>query len=385
MMRALDFYQWLLAVGAGILIYSFLLSIQVLPNSPLTPSHLKSVDSQSSEKAGTALPATNSSAQLQGQTSGDCSRGGTGCPSPRTGQDADRHSKVASSPSPDSWGNLLMGKLLEENQEERLSTLTTECKQLRERGILPQSPSPRVQEWLASRIYVADRYAFMYCEVPKTGCTNWKRTFLALMGNIKSSKVMTQNQVHNFNYTKLSSFDTSGQRSRLDNYTMVMFVREPMERLVSAYRDKFLHSKHYKKVYGRAIISHYRKNPSRMSLTGGHDVTFPEMVRFILDPERPLGQDVHWLPAHHLCQPCLLRYDYLGKVETLGRDAAELLARVRAPESVFYSSPKDKRSSASLTGYYLAQLSSKVRQQLYTFYYGDYKLFGYPLPSDMNI
>ncbi|XP_061403991.1 carbohydrate sulfotransferase 9-like isoform X4 [Lethenteron reissneri] len=327
MMRALDFYQWLLAVGAGILIYSFLLSIQVLPNSPLTPSHLKSVDSQSSEKAGTALPATNSSAQLQGQTSGDCSRGGTGCPSPRTGQDADRHSKVASSPSPDSWGNLLMGKLLEENQEERLSTLTTECKQLRERGILPQSPSPRVQEWLASRIYVADRYAFMYCEVPKTGCTNWKRTFLALMGNIKSSK----------------------------------------------------------KVYGRAIISHYRKNPSRMSLTGGHDVTFPEMVRFILDPERPLGQDVHWLPAHHLCQPCLLRYDYLGKVETLGRDAAELLARVRAPESVFYSSPKDKRSSASLTGYYLAQLSSKVRQQLYTFYYGDYKLFGYPLPSDMNI
>ncbi|XP_078474745.1 uncharacterized protein LOC144735994 isoform X2 [Lampetra planeri] len=246
MMRALDFYQWLLAVGAGILIYSFLLSIQVLPNSPLTPSHLKSVDSQSSEKAGTALPATNSSAQLQGQTSGDCSRGGTGCPSPRTGQDADRHSKVASSPSPDSWGNLLMGKLLEENQEERLSTLTTECKQLRERGVLPQSPSPRVQEWLASRIYVADRYAFMYCEVPKTGCTNWKRTFLALMGNIKSSKVMTQNQVHSFNYTKLSSFDTSGQRSRLDNYTMVMFVREPMERLVSAYRDKFLHSKHYK-------------------------------------------------------------------------------------------------------------------------------------------
>uniref|UniRef100_S4R6Q2 Carbohydrate sulfotransferase n=1 Tax=Petromyzon marinus TaxID=7757 RepID=S4R6Q2_PETMA len=267
-------------------------------------------------------------------------------------------------------------------QEERLSTLNTECKQLRERGILPLSPLPRIPEWLASRIYVADRYAFMYCEVPKTGCTNWKRTFLALMGNIKSSKVMTQNQVHSFNYTKLSSFDISGQRSRLDNYSMVMFVREPMERLVSAYRDKFLHSKHYKKVYGRAIISHYRKNPSRVSLTGGHDVTFPEMVRFILDPERPLVQDVHWLPAHHLCQPCLLRYDYLGKVETLGRDAADLLARVRAPESVFYSSPKDKRSSAALTGYYLAQLSSKVRQQLYTFYYGDYKLFGYPLPSD---
>ncbi|CAN0355327.1 unnamed protein product [Lampetra planeri] len=188
---------------------------------------------------------------------------------------------------------------------------------------------------------------------------SWVHQLLTMAGNANLSRVLSQNDVHVIkNYTRLSQFDAAGQRSRLDGYTVMMFVREPMERLVSAYRDKFVHkNEHYQVLIRRTIMKHYRKNSTNAPLAKGDYVTFPELVRFILDPKRPLWQDVHWLPAHHLCQPCLLRYDFLGKVETVRHDAAALLAR----------------------------LSPEMRQKIYEFYFEDYMLFGYPLPSEANL
>ncbi|CAN0309854.1 unnamed protein product, partial [Lampetra fluviatilis] len=185
---------------------------------------------------------------------------------------------------------------------------------------------------------------------------SWVHQLLTMAGNANLSRVLSQNDVHVIkNYTRLSQFDAAGQRSRLDGYTVMMFVREPMERLVSAYRDKFVHkNEHYQVLIRRTIMKHYRKNSTNAPLAKGDYVTFPELVRFILDPKRPLWQDVHWLPAHHLCQPCLLRYDFLGKVETVRHDAAALLARVRAPGSLAYTQTPSGRSSATVTDQYLA-------------------------------
>ena len=54
---------------------------------------------------------------------------------------------------------------------------------------------------------------------------------------------------------KLDSFDLKGIYSRLNTYTKAVFVRDPMERLVSAFRDKFEHpNSYYHPVFGKAII-----------------------------------------------------------------------------------------------------------------------------------
>ncbi|XP_061433270.1 carbohydrate sulfotransferase 8-like [Lethenteron reissneri] len=272
-------------------------------------------------------------------------------------------------------------------QEERFATLFRVCRQLKKsHNKSTLLPPVNLRLDVLTRLYVSDRYSLVYCEVPKAGCTNWKRVLLTMAGNANLSRVLSQNDVHVIkNYTKLSQFDAAGQRSRLDGYTVMMFVREPMERIVSAYRDKFLHENEYYQLYGRTIMKHYRKNSTNVPLAKGDYVTFPELVRFILDPKRPLWQDVHWLPAHHLCQPCLLRYDFLGKVETVRHDAAALLARVRAPGSLAYTQTPSGRSTATVTDQYLAQLSPEMRQKIYEFYFEDYMLFGYPLPSEANL
>nr|XP_032832063.1 carbohydrate sulfotransferase 9-like [Petromyzon marinus] len=282
----------------------------------------------------------------------------------------------------------LKATVLQESQQQRLATLRKVCRQheASHKTRLPPLYTDLHANTL-NRMYVDDRFSLLYCEVPKVGCTNWKRIILALSRGDNQSMTIPASQVHEIqNYTKLHKFDAAGRRSRLGGYTTALFVREPMERLVSAYRDKFLlTSGYYQKVYGRYIIAHYRTNPSRESLLQGHDVTFSEFVSFILDPRWALYQDVHWLPVHKLCQPCLLPFNFIGKLETMQRDAAALLAKIGAPSWMSYSDPKNKRSSASMTRSYLAQLSPEAKWKLYRFYYEDYRLFNYSPPHGINI
>ena len=63
-----------------------------------------------------------------------------------------------------------------------------------------------------------------------------------------------------------------------------MFVRHPVERVLSAYRDKFTTTmsggQRFQKLYGRDIIKRFRKNPSMPSLKKGNDVKFDEFVQY---------------------------------------------------------------------------------------------------------
>lgn len=47
----------------------------------------------------------------------------------------------------------------------------------------------------------------------------------------------------------------------------------------------------------------------------------------------------HWMPVYHLCQPCAVRYDFVGSYERLEADASQVLEWVRAPPMSGPSSP----------------------------------------------
>jgi len=73
---------------------------------------------------------------------------------------------------------------------------------------------------------------------------------------------------------------------RLNTYFKFMFVREPLERMRSAYVDKFLSGDNslFNTAYGRTIIAKYRHNATKSSLQRGHDVRHDEFVKYIIDP-----------------------------------------------------------------------------------------------------
>lgn len=250
-------------------------------------------------------------------------------------------------------------------------------------GVATQPVSQRQ----VSRIYVEDRYRLLYCEVPKAGCSNWKRVLMVLGGSATCTRDIPHDAAHYANHLRrLESYGRAGIAERLRSYTKVLFVREPFERLVSAFRDKFESpNSYYHPVFGRPIISRYRSNATRTALRTGAGVTFREFVQYLLDVHRPVGMDIHWTPVSQLCNPCLLRYNFIGKFEDLEEEANFLLQSVGAPKNLTFPDFKDRnplaeRTSSSITQKYFSQLNSTERQKTFDLYYMDYLMFNYPKP-----
>ncbi|KAM9481643.1 carbohydrate sulfotransferase 8-like [Clarias gariepinus] len=240
-----------------------------------------------------------------------------------------------------------------------------------------------------SRIYVEDRHKLLYCEVPKAGCSNWKRVLMVLAGVASSTNNINHDTVHYSNrLTRLDGFEQHAVSERLRSYTKVLFIREPMERLVSAFRDKFESpNSYYHPVFGKPIISKYRVNASKSALRTGSGVTFQEFIRYLLDVHRPIGMDIHWEPVSQLCSPCLLDYDFIGKFETIEEEANFLLRRLGAPKNLTFPTFKDRnpeaaRTSSHIMQRYFMQLSASDRQRVYDFYYMDYLMFNYSKPFE---
>ncbi|MBN3281306.1 CHST9 sulfotransferase, partial [Polyodon spathula] len=170
-------------------------------------------------------------------------------------------------------------------QAKRRSFLQSFCKKYN--GNL--QPTTNLSQ-MVSRIYVEEKHKILYCEVPKAGCSNWKRTLMVLSGLAPSIDKISHNAVHYGKHLhKLDNFDVKGIYERLDSFTKVIVVRNPMERLVSAFRDKFEHpNNYYHPVFGKAIIKMYRKNATQEALTTGSGVTFKEFVQYLLDSQRPM-------------------------------------------------------------------------------------------------
>lgn len=236
-------------------------------------------------------------------------------------------------------------------------------------------------------IFVEDKYKLLYCQVPKAGCSNWKRTLMVLAGKASNTQSIKHDTVHYGQHLKkLDSFDQQGIMHRLQTYTKVIFVREPLERMVSAYRDKFENpNNYYHSLFGKPIISKYRVNPSKAALKTGNGVTFKEFVQYLLDVHRPVGMDIHWEQANQLCNPCLIDYDFIGKFENMEEESNFLLRLSGAPPNLTLPSfkdrnPSDKRTSMQITENYFSQVSALERQRVYDFYYMDYLMFNYSKP-----
>uniref|UniRef100_A0A3B5BCV8 Carbohydrate sulfotransferase n=1 Tax=Stegastes partitus TaxID=144197 RepID=A0A3B5BCV8_9TELE len=291
-------------------------------------------------------------------------------------------SSVAASGAPAGGEAELQQQRLARMQESRRRLLNDICTKYQP-GVGEQLVSQRQ----VSRIYVEDRSRLLYCEVPKAGCSNWKRVLMVLDGAAASTRDIPHDAAHYANHLqRLESYDHAGIGERLHSYTKVLFVREPFERLVSAFRDKFESpNSYYHPVFGRPIISRYRVNATRTALRTGAGVTFREFIQYLLDVRRPVGMDIHWEPVSQLCNPCLLRYNFIGRFENLEEEANFLLRSIGAPANLTFPDFKDRnplaeRTSTTITRKYFSQLNATERQRAFDFYYMDYLMFDYPKP-----
>lgn len=241
-------------------------------------------------------------------------------------------------------------------------------------------------------VLVDDARGLLYCYVPKVACTNWKRVLLALSGRGPSDpRAIPAPEAHAPGLLpSLADFSPAEVNRRLRAYLAFLFVREPFERLASAYRNKLQRpwGAAFQRRFGTDIVRRLRPRPSPDALARGHDVRFSEFLAYLLDPrtrrDGPLNE--HWERAHALCHPCRLRYDVVGKFETLAEDAAFVLGLAGAPGLRFPEPPPGARAAARDRAERLFRdISPFYQRRLFGLYKMDFLLFNYSVPSYLRL
>lgn len=170
-------------------------------------------------------------------------------------------------------------------------------------------------------------------------------------------------------------------------YYSFIFVRHPFERLLSAYRNKFLdpYNSVFQQRYGKKILRLFRPDAPIEEIKAGRNVTFSEFVKYVIHcSENHIKLDEHWEVMNKLCSPCSIKYNYIGKMTSLVEDAQQVLKELGVDNDVEFpanSKDKYKKNIKDLIREYYSTITDKHLDKLYDIYKDDFELFSYTIPE----
>lgn len=270
---------------------------------------------------------------------------------------------------------------------ERLELIRNACKEEALRNL----SHTEVSKFVLDRIFVCDKHKILFCQTPKVGNTQWKKVLIVLNGAFSSIEEIPENVVHDHEKNglpRLSSFSKIGIQKRLKTYFKFFIVRDPFERLISAFKDKFVHNPRFEPWYRHeiapGIIRKYRRNR-----TETRGIQFEDFVRYLGDPNRrwldlQFGDHIiHWVTYVKLCAPCEIKYSVIGHHETLEADAPYILKEAGIDHLVSYPTipPGITVYNRTKVEQYFLGISKRDIRRLYARFEGDFKLFGYQKPD----
>ncbi|XP_029311105.1 carbohydrate sulfotransferase 12-like isoform X2 [Cottoperca gobio] len=243
-------------------------------------------------------------------------------------------------------------------------------------------------------LIVDDKHGIIYCYIPKVACTNWKRVMFALNKTEPYPEPISisKDLVHMPNtFTLLNSFPRPEMKAKLKHYTKFLYVRDPLVRLISAYRDKFQrHNQYFYENFARDILRLYGNQPDPPqtvdeAFASGVHASFHNFIQYLLDPQTEEKQpfEPHWRQMHRLCHPCLIQYDFVGHQETLQEDAEQLLKILMLEGDIRFPPSYENMTSPAFVLDWFSRVPLEDRRKLYKLYEGDFRLFGYTTPAEL--
>lgn len=256
--------------------------------------------------------------------------------------------------------------LMTSRQEERKRQLVNYCKTTKGRTPL--------QSRYLNHLIVDNKHKIVYCYIPKVACTTWKKIMAQLVRlNYKKTSV------HQLRFDLLSSHSKSEVRYILNNYYKFMFVREPFERLLSAYKDKFERKSNevYDKYAGKVKRSVRRLKFGADGWRSDGDINFSDFILYLIDTNSKGGRyNEHWRQYYKLCYPCEINYDFIGHYETLEEDARFVLREASVDRLVSFSPVRYTSTRDDLKRFY-SELPREDVLKLRRIYRHDFDMFNY--------
>ena len=106
----------------------------------------------------------------------------------------------------------------------------------------------------------------------------------------------------------------------------VIFTREPMSRLVSAWKDKINRTEgrdfFYQKYSKEIIRSAYHVRPPKdaaHAVQQGLTISFKTFVQWLIKGQN-VQLDEHWAPATSICSVCAFEVGFIGHIESFEKD-----------------------------------------------------------------
>ncbi|XP_068692029.1 carbohydrate sulfotransferase 11-like [Montipora foliosa] len=265
-------------------------------------------------------------------------------------------------------------QLLEQRQRDRQNYLRRYC----ESHNLTYTKGRIVRKNLGY-FMVNDKYKVVYCFIPKVACTQWNKVFLALDNR---PNVSDRSVIHNPKNFKFLSQGYSAEEVevRLRTYFKFLFVRDPLERLLSAYEDKFVHNPevYYTKTYYKKMVEYFRSTVDPRSHS---KLTFRKFIHFITTIG--FNADRHWATYDNLCHPCDIPFDFIGHFNDMQEEAPYVLRRTGMDKVVTFPPFITHNTSTKIIENF-ATIPKVEMFQLIKLFEKDYEMFNYHFPGVLS-
>lgn len=144
------------------------------------------------------------------------------------------------------------------------------------------------------------------------------------------------------------------------------FVRNPYDRLVSAWKSKLVSDQDEGYGWLRGLIR---------DATGQPAISFRDAFDYVTGADAVARRDPHWLPQVTLLRPDLVSYDEIGRFETFSEDFRRIFGRVGAPPKVMAMA--DTRYNATPDSDWRDCFDTELAARVHDFYREDFAAFGY--------
>ncbi|KAK7068880.1 hypothetical protein SK128_013591 [Halocaridina rubra] len=247
------------------------------------------------------------------------------------------------------------------------------------------------------------KHNMIWCPIFKAASTTWVKNLLMIAGE---SKIHARSLHARARQLFGPPNDPRVRDKLLRESQRMMIVRHPLERLLSAYRDKMLRVRHAHDPFVRiqkAIMLKYPDPdappppavtaiPDPKNMTDKLPTTHPTFKQFLMKARDDLRTvwnnkgktivNMHWRPFWLTCAPCHVIYDYIGKVETLDWDQEYIIRKMGLQDLLYnahtHSSNFDSYNTTSEAARdYFKQVPLSLLKDVVELYKPDFLLFDY--------
>lgn len=225
---------------------------------------------------------------------------------------------------------------------------------------------------------VVESHKLIFFTIPKVGCTVWKQLFRRMVGYrdwaVDGHPLPHAPKRNGLQYLYDYPPSVADQILRDPSWTRAIFVREPKERLLSAYLDKGRQNAYLQfhccqssstTLLEKLDCAHTKPHMGPMAARDAEEEPFLDFADF-LTWAVPACDDPHWRPqAERLDEKYWSNIDFVGHMETMEADARRLLERIGAWDDFGAEGWPQGRifaGSASSTVHHATDSASKLKE-----------------------